>query len=323
MEEEKDNIEFSANDLALIEALRKVKRKKRRRFILFLLLMTVIVACTGIYLIKHPKQLLFVKDDTFTIELGNSVSIKPQDYLDKNKTDEDAYKNCQLSSSILKNQDEYTITDDKKVVSKDKNYLNVGEYKFKITYLSQNQTITVNVVDTTKPVFEIFTKTIEVEAETKEIKWSDYYQATDLTDVKIDVDDSNVDLNKAGTYKIKVKATDENNNSVTKNAEVTVKEKPTPTPTPTPEPAVPAQNNGNSYTDNNQSANNNYVAPEPTPVAPAQQESHGTQYFMFDSGYDFDSAYGACVAAMTSHGSGSCTPITDAEGTYTGYVLNY
>ena len=34
MEEEKDNIEFSANDLALIEALRKVKRKKRRRFIL-------------------------------------------------------------------------------------------------------------------------------------------------------------------------------------------------------------------------------------------------------------------------------------------------
>lgn len=319
MEEEKDNIEFSANDLALIEALRKVKRKKRRRFIVFLLLMTVIVACTGIYLIKHPKQLLFVKDDTFTIELGNSVSIKPQDYLDKNKTDEDAYKNCQLSSPILKNQDEYIITDDKKIVNKDKNYLNVGEYKFKITYLSQNQTITVNVVDTTKPVFEIFTKTIEVEAETKEIKWSDYYQATDLTDVKIDVDDSNVDLNKAGTYKIKVKATDENNNSVTKNAEVTVKEK----PTPTPEPVAPAQNNGNSYTDNNQSANNNYVAPEPTPAAPAQQESHGTQYFMFDSGYDFDSAYGACVAAMTSHGSGSCTPITDAEGTYTGYVLNY
>lgn len=44
---------------------------------------------------------------------------------------------------------------------------------------------------------------------------------------------------------------------------------------------------------------------------------------MFDSGYDFDSAYNACVAAMNSHGSGSCTPTTDAEGTYTGYVLNY
>lgn len=322
MEEERDNIEFSANDLALIQALRKVKRKKRRRFVFILLLMTVIIACTGIYLIKHPKQLLFTKNDTFTIELGNSVSIKPQDYLDKNKTDEDAYKNCQLTSSILKNQDEYTVTDDKKIVSKDKNYLNVGEYKFKITYLSQNQTITVNVVDTTKPVFEIFTKNIEVEAETKEIKWTDYYQATDLTDVKIDVDDSNVDLNKAGTYKIKVTATDKNGNSVTKNAEVSVKEKPKPTPTPTPEPVAPAQNNNNSYTNNNQSSNNNYVAPA-APAAPAQQESHGTEYFMFDSGYDFDTAYGACVASMTSHGSGSCTPITDAEGTYTGYVLNY
>lgn len=322
MEEERDNIEFSANDLALIQALRKVKRKKRRRFVFILLLMTVIIACTGIYLIKHPKQLLFVKNDTVTIELGNSVSIKPQDYLDKNKTDEDAYKNCQLTSSILKNQDEYTVTDDKKIVSKDKNYLNVGEYKFKITYLSQSKTITVNVVDTTKPVFEIFTKTIEVEAETKEIKWTDYYQATDLTDVKIDVEDSDVDLNKAGTYKIKVTATDIDGNSVTKNAEVTVKEKPKPTPTPTPEPVVPAQNNNNSYSNNNQS-NNNYVAPAPAPAAPVQQESHGTEYFMFDSGYDFDSAYGACVASMSAHGSGSCTPITDAEGTYTGYVLNY
>lgn len=322
MEEEKDNIEFSANDLALIQALRKVKRKKRRRFIFILLLMTVIIACTGIYVIKHPKQLLFVKNDTFTIELGNSVSIKPQDYLDKNKTDEDAYKNCQLTSYILKNQDEYTVTDDKKIVSKDKNYLNVGEYKFKITYLSQSQTITVNVVDTVKPVFEIFTKTIEVEAETKEIKWTDYYQAIDLTDVKIDVEDSDVDLNKAGTYKIKVTATDIDGNSVTKNAEVTVKEKPKPTTTPTPEPVAPAQNNNNSYTNNNQS-NNNYVAPAPAPAAPVQQESHGTEYFMFDSGYDFDSAYGACVASMSAHGSGSCTPITDAEGTYTGYVLNY
>lgn len=322
MEEERDNIEFSANDLALIQALRKVKRKKRRRFVFILLLMTVIIACTGIYLIKHPKQLLFVKNDTVTIELGNSVSIKPQDYLDKNKTDEDAYKNCQLTSSILKNQNEYTVTDDKKIVSKDKNYLNVGEYKFKITYLSQSQTITVNVVDTTKPVFEIFTKTIEVEAETKEIKWTDYYQATDLTEVKINVDDSDVDLNKAGTYKIKVTATDIDGNSVTKNAEVTVKEKPKPTPTPTPEPVAPAQNNNNSYTNNNQS-NNNYVAPAPAPAAPVQQESHGTEYFMFDSGYDFDSAYGACVASMSAHGSGSCTPITDAEGTYTGYVLNY
>ncbi len=322
MEEERDNIEFSANDLALIQALRKVKRKKRRRFVFILLLMTVIIACTGIYLIKHPKQLLFVKNDTVTIELGNSVSIKPQNYLDKKKTDEDAYKNCQLTSSILKNQDEYTVTTDKKIVSKDKNYLNVGEYKFKITYLSQSQTITVNVVDTTKPVFEIFTKNIEVESETKEIKWTDYYQATDLTEVKINVDDSDVDLNKAGTYKIKVTATDIDENSVTKNAEVTVKEKPKPTPTPTPEPVAPAQNNNNSYTNNNQS-NNNYVAPAPAPAAPVQQESHGTEYFMFDSGYDFDSAYGACVASMSAHGSGSCTPITDAEGTYTGYVLNY
>ena len=175
-------------------------------------------------------------------------------------------------------------------------------------------------MDTVKPVFEVFNTQVEVEAETKEIKWADYYQASDLTDVQIKVDDSEVDLNKAGTYKITVTATDANGNFISKNAKVKVKEKPKPEPTPTP---APAQNTTPNY--NNSSSNNAPVQPAApaVPAAPAPDTSHGTEYFMFDSGYDFDSAYNACVAAMNSHGSGSCTPTTDAEGTYTGYVLNY
>lgn len=297
VESNDDRIEFSDRDLALIEALRKVKKKKRRKFILLLIFVTMIIGSVSIYVIEHPRELLFLKSENVTVELGNDVLVKPQDYLDKDKTDEDAYKNAQLTSTILKQADNYTVVDNKTIISKGKNYLDVGKYSFEISYLSQSKKVNINVVDTVKPVFEVFNTQVEVEAETKEIKWADYYQASDLTDVQIKVDDSEVDLNKAGTYKITVTATDANGNFISKNAKVKVKEKPKPEPTPTPEPAVPA--------------------------APAPDTSHGTEYFMFDSGYDFDSAYNACVAAMNSHGSGSCTPTTDAEGTYTGYVLNY
>lgn len=320
MVESNDDIEFSERDLALIEALRKVKKKKRRKFILLLIFVTMIIGSVSIYVIEHPRELLFLKSENVTVELGNDVLVKPQDYLDKDKTDEDAYKNAQLTATILKQVDNYTVVDNKTIISKGKNYLDVGKYSFEISYLSQSKKVNINVVDTVKPVFEVFNTQVEVEAETKEIKWADYYQASDLTDVQIKVDDSEVDLNKAGTYKITVTATDAKGNFISKNAKVKVKEKPKPEPTPTPEPA---QNTTPNY--NNSSSNNAPAQPAApaVPAAPAPDTSHGTEYFMFDSGYDFDSAYNACVAAMNSHGSGSCTPTTDAEGFYTGYVLNY
>ncbi len=323
MSESRDNIEFSERDLALIEALHKVKKKKRRRIILALTIITTVIVLCGTYIIQHPKELLFLKNEEVTIELGDEVSIKPQDYLAKDKTDEDAYENAQLTSTIMKKPDSYTIVDNKTIVSKGKNYLDVGKYNFEISYLSQSKKVIVNVVDTVKPVFEVFNTQVEVEAETKEIKWADYYQASDLTDVQIKVDDSEVNLNKAGTYKITVTATDANGNSISKNAKVKVNEKPKPEPTPTPAPAQNTTPSNNNTTNN--ATNNGSSAAQAAPAAPAAvpNVSHGTEYFMFDSGYDFDSAYGACVAAMNSHGSGSCTPITDAEGTYTGYVLNY
>lgn len=51
--------------------------------------------------------------------------------------------------------------------------------------------------------------------------------------------------------------------------------------------------------------------------------SHGTQYFMFSDGYDFDSGYNACVAAGAAHGSYSCQPIQNSDGIYTGYQLSW
>ena len=51
--------------------------------------------------------------------------------------------------------------------------------------------------------------------------------------------------------------------------------------------------------------------------------NHGTQSFMFSDGYDLDSGYSACVAAMSVVGQGTCTPLTNGQGLYVGYQLNY
>ena len=148
MVESNDDIEFSERDLALIEALRKVKKKKRRKFILLLIFVTMIIGSVSIYVIEHPRELLFLKSENVTVELGNDVSVKPQDYLDKDKTDEDAYKNAQLTATILKQVDNYTVVDNKTIISKGKNYLDVGKYSFEISYLSQSKKVNINVVDT-------------------------------------------------------------------------------------------------------------------------------------------------------------------------------
>lgn len=97
-------------------------------------------------------------------------------------------------------------------------------------------------------------------------------------------------------------------------------------PKPEPTPVIIYQNSGSSgsgRTSNNGSSgggNSGYAAPQQP--APQPQQSHGTQYFMFSDGYDFDSAYNACVAAGVAHGAYSCNPLM-SDDIYTGYRLDY
>ena len=51
--------------------------------------------------------------------------------------------------------------------------------------------------------------------------------------------------------------------------------------------------------------------------------SHGSEYFMFTSGYDIDTAYNTCVIRGKQYSSYSCVPLKNDEGLYTGYRLDY
>ena len=98
-------------------------------------------------------------------------------------------------------------------------------------------------------------------------------------------------------------------------------------PAPPPEPVVIYQpvstggssnsSSGSSYQGGSSgSSSSGGVSP------PSQTQSHGTQYFMFSSGYDMDSGYQACIVAGSAYGAYSCSPIMEG-GIYTGYVLTY
>lgn len=51
--------------------------------------------------------------------------------------------------------------------------------------------------------------------------------------------------------------------------------------------------------------------------------AHGSEYFMFSSGYDIDTAYQACVIRGKQFSSYSCVSLKDDEGFYIGYRLDY
>lgn len=322
-----EDLEFkmSEEDLELIYLLRKTKKVKRIKIFITILLCSAIAVVLSWYVITHPKIFIYLKSETVTTELGEQVSINKKDYLDTEQMDSTVIDDLKMTSSLISNKDSYSIIDNKYVVSKDKEYLDIGTYTLKFTYSNEEKALKLKVVDTTKPVFEVFNKKIEVEEDTKEIKWADYFQATDLTEVTLDVDDSELKLNKAGKYSISVTATDTSGNSITKKATVTVTAKPEPTPVPKQNTSSSSSSSSSNRTYSNSNSSSSSQSSTQTYQAPAQQQvqSHGSQSFMFSSGYDMDSGYQACVGAMNSIGYGTCTPIQDADGIYTGYQLNY
>lgn len=55
-----------------------------------------------------------------------------------------------------------------------------------------------------------------------------------------------------------------------------------------------------------------------------KDDDHGVMYFMFEDGFDIDTAYYACLAYGRNKPSYTCTPIIDWETTfYTGYMLEW
>ena len=173
-----------------------MKRKLKLIFI-SILIVPILSGCT--------KEKMELKNNSFTVEYGNVISDKAEDYL---KNSEEFLKNIKVEN-LPKNE-------------KDKEYPSVGEYEIILKNDNQKEVVKVSVKDTIAPEFKDLKEKYEIEYGSKmNIK---QFSVTDLSKTEISLDDSKVNYKKSGTYKAIVTAKDESNNEVKKEITITVKE---------------------------------------------------------------------------------------------------
>ena len=174
-----------------------MKRKFKLIFI-GILIIPILSGCT--------KEKMELKNNSFTVEYGNVISDKAEDYL---KNDADFLKNIKVEN-LPKNE-------------KDKEYPSVGEYEIILKNDNQKEVVKVSVKDTIAPEFKDLKEKYEIEYGSKmNIK---QFSVTDLSKTEISLDDSKVNYKKSGTYKAVVTAKDKNGNETKKEISVVVKER--------------------------------------------------------------------------------------------------
>ena len=166
-----------------------------------------IAAMITSFLFLNQKEINFV--DQLTVEFGNSIPMKPKEYLQE-----------KVSSKIISDI-KLKIIDDKKV--DDEKYQPIGDYLVVLNYKNQEKNVKVSVVDTVSPEFKVFKDRIEINVG-ESIDAKSLFQANDLNGAEIKVDDSNVDYLKAGEYQINVEAVDPSGNKTTMAASITIKD---------------------------------------------------------------------------------------------------
>ena len=118
-----------------------MKRKLKLIFI-SILIVPILSGCT--------KEKMELKNNSFTVEYGNAISDKAEDYL---KNSEEFLKNLKVEN-LPKNE-------------KDKEYPSIGEYEIVLKTDNQKEVVKVSVKDTVAPEFKDLKEKYEVEYGTK------------------------------------------------------------------------------------------------------------------------------------------------------------
>ena len=179
----------------------------------------------------------------------------------------------------------------------------------------------ITIKDLTAPTITIKKKTYSI-TEGDSFKIQDCYSVFDNLTEKptVDIDEGGFSNKKAGTYTIKITATDESGNTAEDSFKVEVKEKPKPTPTPTPTPTLKEtpEAKENSNTQSNANSDSSYSQSNNSSSSQNNASSESRQsYFPFLEGeHDGgEAAIGRCLAA----GWSSCGPVdSDGDGVYDG-----
>ena len=161
---------------------------------------------------------LILNNESVEVELGEEVSKKVEDYINKDKIKEDDLK------KIIKEAKE---TDNLKNVKK-QNYPKIGEYEINFEYKDEKATVKVIVKDTTKPEITA-PDSIDVVQYTDlaNFDFESLLSAKDYSKLdKWKIDTSKVDVNTIGEYELKVSIQDKYKNKATKKIKVNVVQAP-------------------------------------------------------------------------------------------------
>lgn len=186
-----------------------MERIKNKKVLIGGLVGIVVIIAVAIFMIMNSKNLV-LKAEEVQVEFGENISLEASTYLDEEKVDKDIIAKTTVTTDAPKqsNLSNNSVKDCPPV----------GEYTVTLKYSDETAEVKVKVVDTTKPKFTKYKDAVGV---TKDCnpdmdRIVAEFQANDLSEVKITVDDSQVDYSKVGKYKATVKATDKYNNEETR-----------------------------------------------------------------------------------------------------------
>ena len=177
----------------------------------------VMIMMIGVLTGCSSKPVLELKQDIFTLELGDPVNLDYYYYLNTDELSEEV--KAKLVEEV---QLEMNIPDSSTKIQNDKTYPLTGTYEGSITFKKETVNFTVEVRDRVAPMIEGL-KSIELAAGT-EFNYSNYFTATDLNDMEeIQYDTSAIDINTEGTYTLKISVKDAVGNEGIKEVPVIIK----------------------------------------------------------------------------------------------------
>lgn len=215
----KDEADIKLTDNVIVDATpadkKKLNKKKRNIIIVSTVVAAILLIVLGWFLVERNANKWDIKQSEITIEYGEKYEPKLDELIDISKYSNVSDENTKLEFNIQnESEKEYPATGTYDIDVKHK-----IQYKlFGLTLFSvdDKKTVKISIKDTTIPVFaeeEGFNpKEIEVYKDDKIENIKDKFKATDLSELDLSLDDSNVNYAVAGEYEAKIVAKDKSNN---------------------------------------------------------------------------------------------------------------
>ena len=227
---EVNNLETNAVSDVTPKSKKKLNKKQKVVISVVSVILVIVLLVGGWYLYELNTNKWEVKQEEITIEYGETYEPELTELVDTEK-----YTNVTTDNTTIDFNTGFEVDLQNE---EDKAYIPVGNYDISINHkveyklfgltlfsFDDKKTVKLNVADTVAPVFSEDVPTeVEVYKDCSIENIEETFRATDLSDVKITIDNDSVDYTTVGEYTTNVYATDASGNVASKEIKVVVKE---------------------------------------------------------------------------------------------------